>query len=477
MTMTDLSTGHDADGNSMTADADTIRLYDRAIDQLLRYELELVDTATALTTSVVERGEQPAPMSLALGAYLTLTSTDPADLPVAAFAHALLVDSPMNERERLHSQAVGAWIEGSWTGAGRILDEILVRWPTDLLALVIGHQLDFFVGDAQSLRDRPLRTLREMDPDHPHAAFVRGMTAFGLEESGHYAQALDAGLAAVAAHPEDIWAIHAVAHTYEMQGLVGEGIDFMRHGGGRWESGSLFTMHNWWHLALFLLEAGRIDEVIDIFDTRVRFDGANDVPLELVDASALLWRLHLDGVDTGARFADVAQAWQPVATAPPWYTFNDLHATMAMVGAGRRAEAVAVVDRMATWLTTTGSGTNAEMTGRVGLPACRAVIAHHDRRYDDVIAELYPIRRQLQIMGGSNAQRDVLQRTLVEAALGAGRNDLALALTSERLGVRESGVYGWTRRARALRGLGDPAGAAAADEAAAHHRDRFSAAG
>ena len=61
---------------------------------------------------------------------------------------------------------------------------------------MLGHQLDFFLGDAQNLRDRPIRSLREFDPEHPHAEFVRGMVAFGLEESGHYGQALDAGLAA-----------------------------------------------------------------------------------------------------------------------------------------------------------------------------------------------------------------------------------------------------------------------------------------
>ena len=75
-----------------------------------------------------------------------------------------------------------------------------------------------------------------------------------------------------------------------------------------------------------------------------------------------------------------------------------------------------------------------------------------------MIAELLPIRRVLQHFGGSHAQRDALQRTLLESALRSGRFELARALTAERLGVRESSVYGWTQRARALRGLGDAGG-------------------
>ena len=59
------------------------------------------------------------------------------------------------------------------------------------------------------------------------------------------------------------------------------------------------------------------------------------------------------------------------------------------------------------------------------------------------------------------------------AALRSGRYELGRALTSERLGVRGTSVYGWTQRARALRGLGDATGAADADQRAAAYRRQF----
>ena len=65
----------------------------------------------------------------------------------------------------------------------------------------------------------------------------------------------------------------------------------------------------------------------------------------MLDASALLWRLHLDGVADGGRFAPLADAWATRTDGRPWYVFNDLHAVMALVGAGRIADAERVVER------------------------------------------------------------------------------------------------------------------------------------
>ena len=337
---------------------------------------------------------------------------------------------------------------------------------------MLGHQLDFFLGDAHSLRDRPLRILRERDPGTPHTEFVRAMAAFGLEESGSYGEALDAGLEAVAANPDDVWGIHAVVHTYEMQGLVDEGIRFLASDRTQWESGNLFTVHNWWHLALYHLEAGQPQQALDIYDAEIHHAGSGTAPIEMLDASALLWRLLLDGVDTGDRFATLAEAWAPKVAGAPWYAFNDLHGVMALAGADRLDDVRAVIQHRQRWLDG-ATGTNARMTSEIGLPTYRATLAFVEARHDDVIADLMPIRRILNRFGGSHAQRDALHRTLLESALRSGRYELARALTSERLSVRESNVYGWDQRARAMRGLGDSAAEADAHRHAAEYRARF----
>jgi hypothetical protein len=116
------------------------------------------------------------------------------------------------------------------------------------------------------------------------------------------------------------------------------------------------------------------------------------------------------------------------------------------------------------------------MTAEIGLPACRAVVAFAEDRHDDVVDTLMPIRRVLQRFGGSHAQRDVLQRTLLDATIRSGRTGLAEALVSERLSVRSTSVYALGRWAELLRARGDTAAAEKAVADAATHRTRFAAA-
>ena len=200
----------------------------------------------------------------------------------------------LNDREAAHRAALQAWASGDWHGAARLLDDLLACWPADLLGLLVGHQLDFFLGDAANLRDRVGRSLPHIDQAHPHHGYAQGMYAFGLEESGDYPLAEHHGLAAVDRNHDDVWATHAVTHVYEMQGRIDEGIRFLRTRQADWGDGNLFAVHNWWHLALYLLEAGDTAESLAIYDRHIHNDQSAGVPLEMLDASALLWRLHLD---------------------------------------------------------------------------------------------------------------------------------------------------------------------------------------
>lgn len=448
----------------------TTETFERALDQLLRYKPEVVDLASSLTT------EQPDfAMGNALMAYLCLTATDVPELAAARDAHERMSGSPMDEHTTMHAAAIGAWLAGDWQRAAAILDEVLFAWPTDVLAVQVGHQLDFFLGDARRLRERPARVLEAFDAADPRAAAVRGMYAFGLEESGQYAKAEDVGMSAIDVHPDDVWAIHAVVHTLEMRGLVDRGIPFLRSRVDDWGDGNLFAVHNWWHLSLFELEAGHLAEVLDIYDAQLHNADAAGVPLEMLDASALLWRLKLDDVDAGNRFAELADAWASRIADEPWYVFNDVHAAMALAGAGRFADVAAVIDKLEATESSGTATTNATMTAEVGLPAARAVLAYAQERHDDVVEALAPIRRTLHRFGGSHAQRDVLQRTLLESALRSGRYEFAGELLADRLAERESSVYGWDRRRRLSADLGDEAAAQVASERVSALRAQFSA--
>ena len=460
----------DLHGNPVSGTGDEIARYDAAIDRLLRYHPDVVTVMTSLAEDAPDFA-----MGQLLVGYLSLTSTDTPDVDAARGALGQLRHLELNEREAAHRAALDAWVDGDWHGTARHLDDLLIRWPADLLALLVGHQLDFFVGDAANLRDRIGRSLHAIDPEHPHHAFVRGMFAFGLEESGHYQQAEQHGLAALDVNPDDVWAVHAVAHTYEMRGLVDTGIHFMRSREGDWGDDNLFTVHNWWHLALFLLEAERVQDALRIYDDRVHHSESARVPLEMLDASSLLWRLHLDEIDVGGRFSLLADDWSSRTNDPPWYVFNDLHAVMALAGAGRPDDARTVVERLARYVATAPEPerSNVVMTATIGLPACRALIAFGEGRHHDVLTDLLPIRATLARAGGSHAQRDVLQRTALTAAIRSGELDLARALASERLATRATSVYSLRRLADIHRRRHDDVAARATDGTAAALRDRF----
>jgi tetratricopeptide (TPR) repeat protein len=463
----------DASGCPVTGAADGVVRYDRAVDLLVRYHPDVLTAADDLATN-----DTAMPMAQAFLAYLSLMSTDVPDLESARTAAATLASVPCNDREAAHAAAIDAWLAGSWRGAARVLDDLLVRWPTDVLALVMGHLLDFFTGDARNLRDRVGRSLPSFERDDPRASIVRGLQAFGLEESGDYSRAETAGLEALERHPDDVWALHAVVHTYEMRGLVDTGIAFMRARQADWGSGNLFTVHNWWHLGLYLLEAGRYDDALAVYDAEVHNDESSGVSLEMLDASALLWRVTLDGVETGSRYASLASAWEGQIFDEPWYVFNDFHAVVAFCGAGRIDDARSVIGRLERYVDddTFERGTNGAMISEVGLPASRAIVAFTEERYDDVLDELLPQRAALHHFGGSHAQRDLLQRTITEAAIRSGHLDLARALLDERLSVRDTSVYGLVGRARLLAQRGDMPGAVRAKERAATNRTRFAAA-
>lgn len=152
--------------------------------------------------------------------------------------------------------------------------------------------------------------------------------------------------------------------------------------------------------------------------------------LELVDASSFLWRLRLCGVDVGERWQELADTYRRVEE-EGYYAFNDLHALMAYSGAGRTADVVRVLEGLEQ--SAKAQGTNALMAREVGLPACRAFESFAAGDYRAAVRELFDLRPIAQRFGGSNAQRDILEWTLLEAALRMGDSALARALSEARV--------------------------------------------
>ena len=146
--------------------------------------------------------------------------------------------------------------------------------------------------------------------DLPGHGAVLAMHAFGLEESGEYEHAEQSARAALALDPDNARAHHVMAHVFEMTGRAEAGIRWLRQNAAAWAVGSTVARHCFWHLALFHLARGEIDAALALYDERIA-PGADSGLADLIDASALLWRVHLRGVDAGARWQVLADAWAP----------------------------------------------------------------------------------------------------------------------------------------------------------------------
>jgi hypothetical protein len=356
----------------------------------------------------------------------------------------------LNDRERRHLQAAQDWADGRYNEGTARLARIAQENPRDLLALQYAHVGCFFLGLQHELRDWPLQALRAFRQGEDGYSYIQGMAAFGLEECGDYARADNYGRQAVEADPRDGWAVHAVAHVNEMRGNLEVGIAWLADNARHWAPESGFAYHNWWHLALLYLDRGEIASVLKLYDEKVRPDPNAQVVLEWIDASALLWRLHLEGVDVGDRFEKLAACWQR-ASEDAFYAFNDLHAIMAFLGAGRAIEAERTLKAMRA--AAADSGDNAYMTRKVGLPLAEAFLAFEAGRYDECVDKIAATRGVAQRFGGSHAQRDILSLTALHAALRGGLAATAEAFAAERLAHKPQSPWAGRlyRQARELR--------------------------
>lgn len=400
--------------------------YQRALDQFRCY---VGDPAAAVDEAIA--ASPGMTMAYALKAWLNLLGTEPAGPAVAREACAIAAALPANPRERLHLEAARLLAEGQWRDAGRVLEDLSLQYPRDLLALQAGHQVDFFLGDARMLRDRIARALPHWQPGLPGYHAVLSMQAFGLEECGDYAQAERLGRRSVELEPRDGWGWHAVAHVHEMHNDPAAGLTWLGRDPATWSEGSFFAVHNWWHLALFHLELGEVDEVLRLYDRSIAT--GSSVMLDLVDATAMLWRLQLRGVDVGARWEKLADLWDG-AGQPGRYAFNDMHMMMAFCGAGREQAQAAVLAAQAEAVAREDD--NRLFTQMVGEAATQAMQAFARADYERCVRLLRRVRSTANRFGGSHAQRDVLDQTLLEAARRGGLEALAAGLQSERLALR-----------------------------------------
>ena len=192
--------------------------------------------------------------------------------------------------------------------------------------------------------------------------------------------------------------------------------------------------HNGWHLALYLIEQERTAEVLADYDRFVAPKLADDMTLDRVDAASLLWRLELAGVDVGDRWGPVARAWMAHVD-DHVLAFNDLHCALA-AARSKNPDDVERLRRSLDDFERDGVGHNRQVTAEVGRALIDGALAFAGGDYRGAVEAILPVRYEAFRIGGSHAQRDIVNLTLIAAAERSGQWRLARALLAERVAVR-----------------------------------------
>lgn len=355
----------------------------------------------------------------------------------------------LNARESAHVSALDHAIHRARGATVIALERHLMEYPRDLLAHAVAVMLDVLSWPAATGSRPHCRVLPFWSSDMDGYGSMLAFHAFGLEESGDYVRAEEESRRAAELEPLGFFPHHTVTHVMEMTGRPEDGLDWMAAREPLWASPEHgYQLHIWWHRALFHIELGQYDAALAICDGPA-MRTQRRLASHLANTNSLLWRLHAFGCDVGTRWRDLAGLWEGRAesTAVP---FTDIHAAMAELASGQEAcceRRLAIMREIAV-----GESEMSNPYRTVVVPVVEALSFFHRGAHDEVVEQLLPLRADLWQMGGSHAQRDVIEWTLMESATRAGLRDVSLALTHERLANRPRSAPNrrWLQAAQAL---------------------------
>lgn len=335
--------------------------------------------------------------------------------------------------ERALVAALRLAIDDHLQAAADLLDLHLIDQPCDFLAVKLSHALRFMGGQSAEMLRVTQRILPSWTSGQAGYGFLLGCHAFSLEETGHFVAAESFGRDAYAHENADAWGLHAVSHVMEMSRRTDEGADWLEDARPNWSLCNNFAFHIGWHLALFRLEQGRIDSVLDIYDRDIRPVATDDFR-DMANATSMLWRLELEGISVGSRW-DELRAVASNRRRDVTYVFGSLHYLLALAASGDRDRCLELLNELRK-IAATPNHDQAIVAAEVGVPLAEVIIAMSQG--SSVRSDLVAAAHKLPIIGGSHAQRDVFLRTLMMAAAEQGNSSSVLAITRIRHSLRST---------------------------------------
>jgi len=243
----------------------------------------------------------------------------------------------------------------------------------------------------------------------------------------------------LAQRPTNAVASHSITHVYFERGDASGGADFLAKWLLGFDNRATYHVHLSWHLALFELAMGHYQKSLELYDSNIRPSVVAKSPLSLTDSASLLWRLQMYGDAAPAEVMDELCAQAAPAAEKPGPAFRDSHAALAFAVAGDDRSLGSMMDGLRT-----AAGNGDKLAVEVMLPLVQGISAFVHQDYGEAVRLMEPLfgqdarYDQLCRVGGSHAQREVFEDTLMEAYLRAGQFDKAEGLLNNRLKRRDS---------------------------------------
>ena len=360
------------------------------------------------------------------------------DVPRALADARTAVRERGDERERSMVEVVAQRILGA--GGDAALLRHLTDHPRDVLALGMAVPTIAFSGVAD-LQEDAYQLVERTAPDHDGHWFHTSLLAFIRQEQNDFAAADRLARHALAAEPAAGHAAHALTHVYYEQGDHREGLRWLDAWIDRHGQGTAHHAHFSWHAGLHELALDDAAAVRRRWHSQLSPSRVHGIRA-LVDSASLLWRARLADRWPGATPIEaVLDSIGQETLEQPGSAFVALHSAVALAAAGDLV-GLHRLHRHAAWHSD-------PVQSEVIAPLCDAMSAAVEGRWGEAADTLTALRPLARRVGGSAAQREVVEETLLRALTASGRYADAELLLRERLDRRPSALD--LRRAQQLR--------------------------
>lgn len=345
-------------------------------------------------------------------------------------------------REASHIAYFAMLVAGDTEGALTALPGHLNAWPRDTLVLGTTAFTNGLIGSSGRAGQKRslLELLERLAPHYGDDWWFTAHHGMALSENGQHKAARLKIERSLAQNPANPWAAHATAHlAYEQGEAEAAGRFLATWLTGYPRDGALFSHLNW-HLALALLELGDAAAAARLFREAFAPEVHSGPPRgKLNDAVSFLWRWELAGQPRDADAWRAMHVFANGAFPRAGSAFSDMHVALAQAVAG---DAAALEARA-------GQIDGLAREGRYPSGSCVPAVARGFAAFEQgdfaaAIAALEQVAEELERIGGSHAQLDLVRFTLLQAYVAAERVEDARRLMQRRrphgLGVPVAGL-------------------------------------